>query len=137
MNKEDYIYIITYMNPGARHGKPLWYSCLENPMDRGAWLATVHRVQRVGHDWSNLANKHIYIYIKFNHEKEGNSAICDIMDGPWGHYAKWSRSDSDIMYVIYARHNVWHYVWDLKKKFNSKKQIQMAEWWLPGAEEWE
>ena len=30
--------------PGGGHGKPLQYSCLENPMDRGAWRATVHRV---------------------------------------------------------------------------------------------
>ena len=28
--------------PGGRHGTPLQYSCLENPMDRGAWQATVH-----------------------------------------------------------------------------------------------
>ena len=28
--------------PGERHGNPLQYSCLENPMDRGAWWATVH-----------------------------------------------------------------------------------------------
>ena len=27
--------------PGGRHGNPLQYSCLENPMDRGAWRATV------------------------------------------------------------------------------------------------
>ena len=27
--------------PGGRHGKPLQYSCLENPMDRGAWGITV------------------------------------------------------------------------------------------------
>ena len=27
-----------------RNGNPLQYSCLENPMDRGAWLATVHGV---------------------------------------------------------------------------------------------
>ena len=27
---------------GERHGNPLQYSCLENPMDRGAWQATVH-----------------------------------------------------------------------------------------------
>ena len=27
--------------PGEGHGKPLQYSCLENPMDRGAWQATV------------------------------------------------------------------------------------------------
>ena len=30
--------------PGAGHGNPLQYSCLENPMDRGAWWATVHGV---------------------------------------------------------------------------------------------
>ena len=31
-------------SPGRRNGSPLQYSCLENPMDRGAWRATVHRV---------------------------------------------------------------------------------------------
>ena len=31
-------------SPGGRHGKPLQYSCLENPLDRGAWRATVYRV---------------------------------------------------------------------------------------------
>ena len=30
--------------PEERHGNLLKYSCLENPMDRGAWWATVHRV---------------------------------------------------------------------------------------------
>ena len=30
--------------PGGGHSNPLQYSCLENPMDRGAWWATVHRV---------------------------------------------------------------------------------------------
>ena len=30
--------------PGAGHGNPVQYSCLENPMDRGAWRATIHRV---------------------------------------------------------------------------------------------
>ena len=29
---------------GEGHGSPLQYSCLENPMDRGAWWATVYRV---------------------------------------------------------------------------------------------
>ena len=29
---------------GEGHGNPLQYSCLENPMDRGAWWATVYRV---------------------------------------------------------------------------------------------
>ena len=37
-------------SPGGGHGNPLQYSCLENPMDRGAWGTTVHRVTQVGHD---------------------------------------------------------------------------------------
>jgi len=32
------------MSPGGGHGNPLQYSCLENPMDRGAWQATVRGV---------------------------------------------------------------------------------------------
>ena len=37
--------------PGlGRYGNTFQYSCLENPMDRGTWQATVHRVTRVGHD---------------------------------------------------------------------------------------
>ena len=31
-------------SPGEGNGNPLQYSCLENPMDRGVWPATVHRV---------------------------------------------------------------------------------------------
>ena len=33
-------------SPGEGHGNPLQYSCLENPMDRGAWWATVHGVAK-------------------------------------------------------------------------------------------
>ena len=32
--------------PGGGHGNPLQYSCLDNPMDRGAWWAKVHRVTK-------------------------------------------------------------------------------------------
>ena len=31
---------------GGGHSNPLQYSCLENPMDRGAWQVTVHRVAK-------------------------------------------------------------------------------------------
>ena len=33
-------------SPGEGNGNPLQYSCLENPMDGGAWSATVHRVAK-------------------------------------------------------------------------------------------
>ena len=35
-------------SPGEGHGNPLQYSCLENPMDRGAWQATAQRVAKSG-----------------------------------------------------------------------------------------
>ena len=38
-------------SPGGGHGNPLQYSCLENPMDQGAWRATVHRVSK---SWTRL-----------------------------------------------------------------------------------
>ena len=46
-------------SPGGRHGNPLQYSCLENPMDRGGWWATIHGVTKSQtHNWSNLAGMH-------------------------------------------------------------------------------
>ena len=43
---------VHYIREG--NGTPLQYSCLENPMGKGAWQDTVHGVVRVRHD---LANK--------------------------------------------------------------------------------
>ena len=39
-------------SPREGNGSSLRYSCLENPMDRGAWWATVYGVAKVGHDWA-------------------------------------------------------------------------------------
>ena len=33
-------------------------------------------------------------------KREWKFAICDNMDGPWGHYAKWNKSDKDKYYMI-------------------------------------
>ena len=49
------------MIPGEGNGDPLQYSCLGNPMDRGAWRAAVHGVARVRH---NLATKPPPLYAK-------------------------------------------------------------------------
>ena len=44
-------------SPGGEPGNLLQYSCLENPMDRGVWQATVRGGhKRVGRDWSDLAH---------------------------------------------------------------------------------
>ena len=38
-------------SPGGGHGNPLWYSCLENPIDRGDWWAII---QWVAKSWTQL-----------------------------------------------------------------------------------
>ena len=41
-------------SPGGGHGNPLKYSCLENPMDRGAWQVTLHRITK---SWTRLSTR--------------------------------------------------------------------------------
>ena len=53
--------------PGGRNGNPLQYSRLENPMDRGAWWATVHGVTESD---TAEATEHTCTH------------ICDVMDKP-------------------------------------------------------
>ena len=51
-------------SPGRGYGNPLQYSCLENPMDRGAWRSTAHRITQ---SWTQLKQlstaQHIVIVI--------------------------------------------------------------------------
>ena len=51
-------------SPGEGNGHPLQYSCLENPMDRGAWRATVHRVAKSWTQMKQLSMHFIYSYYK-------------------------------------------------------------------------
>ena len=53
-------------SPGEGHGNPLQYLCLENPMDRGAWRATVHGVAKHGTQLSDSLKK-----------KKVNLTICN------------------------------------------------------------
>ena len=49
--------------PGRGHGNPLQYSCLENPMEKVAWWATVHGVAESRRtQQSNLADTHLCDY---------------------------------------------------------------------------
>ena len=45
-------------SPGEGNGNPLQYSCLENPMDGGAWWATVHRVAKSRTRLSDFTSLH-------------------------------------------------------------------------------
>ena len=46
-------------SPGGGHGNPFQYSCLENPMDKGAWWARVHRVTK---SWTRLKRQHTHTH---------------------------------------------------------------------------
>ena len=61
-------------SPGVGSGNPLQYSCMENPMDRGAWKTTVHRVAK---SWTRL--KWLSTHI------QGPEAICSM-----GNCARWT-----------------------------------------------
>ena len=45
-------------SPGGGHGNPLQYFCLEDPMDRGAWQITAHRVTK---SQTQLSNEHFHL----------------------------------------------------------------------------
>ena len=69
-------------SPGGGNGNPLQYSCLENPMNKGAWRATVSGVARVGHD---LACPHKSIPCIFanlvSHEENACVFSCALSQG--------------------------------------------------------
>jgi len=68
---------------GEVNGNPLQYSCLENPMDRGAWWATVHGVTKSQTRLSDIYKKNIY-------GKNRPASAGDGLD-PWVRKIPWSR----------------------------------------------
>ena len=69
-------------SPGEGNGNPLQHSCLENPMDRGAWRAVVHGVTK---SWKRLSNEH------FHFQRHSGSPISLLLHGIsflW-HYSSW------------------------------------------------
>ena len=64
-------------SPGERNGCPLQYSCLENPMDRGAWQATIHGSQKIRQDW--VTNTFAFTSLTVNlHSACGSTGMVEI-----------------------------------------------------------
>ena len=55
-------------SPGGGHGNPLEHSCLKNPMDKGTWWATVHRVTK---SWTRLKRLSM-------HEDQSSQLLTDL-----------------------------------------------------------
>ena len=61
--------------PGGEHGNLLQYSCMENPMDKGAWWAIVHRVTK---SWTPLKRLSTCTFLSkgFPGGASGKESIC-------------------------------------------------------------
>ena len=108
--------------PGEGNGNPPQYSCLENPMDRGAWRATVHRVaESDATEWLIIetganSNVHqgmdkqnvIYPYsgISFSTKEESAADTCYNMTESQKYYVTWKKSDAKdytFYYFVYMK----------------------------------
>ena len=65
--------------PGGGHGNPLQYSCLENPVDRGAWLGVVHGVtkSRIRFIDGTTTNEECPYLIGFVNKNKGTKIIVN------------------------------------------------------------
>ena len=82
---EQKIHIFIWLNlkniNGEGNGNPLQYSCLENPMDGGAWWAAVHGVAKT---WTQLNNFTCTFHFSLSciGEGNGNSLQCSCLEIP-------------------------------------------------------
>ena len=72
---------------GEGNGKPLQYSCLENPMDGGAWWATVHQG---GYELVATERLHFHFSLSRNGEGNGNPLQCSCLENPRDSGAWWA-----------------------------------------------
>ena len=123
-------------SPGEGNGNPLQHSCLENPMDRGVWQATVHGVTRVRHD---LVTKPPPPYIRPKFLMFYKWRLCRWLER-YAIYYKWSTSSAHhrcILYLtlekfkcVYTNVCVWHQLRDITRRSNQSilKEISPVHW---------
>ena len=71
-------------SPGGGHGHPLQYSYLENPMDRGAWWATVHRVTK-----SQTRPKQLRMHTRPMEENYCREEMQEMLARVWEQVGRW------------------------------------------------
>ena len=69
------------------NGTPLQYSCLENPMDRGPWWATVHGVAK---SWTQLSDFTFTFHFYALEKENGNPLQCSCLENPRDGGAWWA-----------------------------------------------
>ena len=84
-------------SPGEGNGNPLQYSCLENPMDGGAWWATVHQVAKSRTRLSNFTSLKLYS-VEF--PEEGG---CIQKNHNWHSFSKEGLTRSKVSCVVFFK----------------------------------
>ena len=74
-------------SPGEGNGKPLQYSCLENPIDKGDWWATVCGVAK---SWTQLSDFTFTFHFSCIGEGNGNPLQCSCLENPRDGGASWA-----------------------------------------------
>ena len=107
-------------SPGRGNGNPLQDSCLENPMDRGAWWATVHGAAELDvTEWVTRLGDGGNIQC---------AGPCDLICTP-GQTSHLSQSRSPIIYCIYY-YSEYKFTWKSSTSKNSLKITHVGYRWF-------
>ena len=119
-------------SPGGGHGNPIQYSCLENPMDRGTWQATVHGVAK-SQTWLKGLSTHshvcVYIPAAAAAPKSLHSCptLCDPIDGsPLGSPDPGIPQAGTLEWVAISFSNAWK--WKVKVKLLRRVWLLVTPW---------
>ena len=102
-------------SPGEGHGNPLQYSCLDNPMDLGAWLAIVHRITK-SQTWLKRLSTHIQHRVGQREWKERIESSIETF---------WSREAGDSSEVDSETEALWE-VWPCPKQLFGKEGVSQS-----------
>ena len=101
-------------SPEGGNGNPLQYSCLENPMDRGAWWAAVHKVSK---SWTWL----FHFSLSCIGEGNGNPLQCSCLENLRDSGAWWA--------AIYGVAQSW--TWLKRLSSSSSSRVVLFTLWFP------
>ena len=104
-------------SPGEGNGNPLQYSCLENPMDRGAWRATVHEAPK-SRIWLKQVSTHAILWVL---QSKGLSLHIHIYTEA-GHGDWWSNT----LNALFSSVVVWFLSFQRKKICHFKSTLHFS-----------